>query len=164
MNTGVIFLDTLKYLRLGPLQKPPLWKAQRGILGHRRNLLNTYCVFERAPQPRCTFYGSLYKRLHSGNASEVLRYTKVALLEGGRCLDRRPRDAIRLPHTPDVVRTADALRLGRLRSTWLARPPGQPRTGSFQKIPHSPVLRAGTCRLRYAALKRPSLPGPLRYL
>ena len=164
MNTGVIFLDTLKYLRLGTLQKTPLWKARRGIFGHRRNLLNTYCVFERAPQPQCTSMGIFEKYCILEMHQKFFGTPKSRYGRGGGFLDRRPRDAISLPHTPDVLRTADALRLGRVRSTWPARPPGQPRTSSFQKIPHSPVLRAGTCRLRYAALKRPSLPGPLRYL
>ena len=92
--------------------------------------------------------------------------------------DRRSWGAIRLPPCHDSLRTADALRPERVQNTWPARRPGQPRTGSFQNIwfrppgrrrldsfrPYNPVLRAGIRRPRYAALKRPPSPGPLRYL
>ena len=42
---------------------------------------------------------------------------------------------MRLPPGHESLCTADALRHGRLRNTWLVRPPGQPQTGSFPKIP-----------------------------
>ena len=51
--------------------------------------------------------------------------------------DRRPRGATRLPPGHERLRTADALRPGRLRNTWPARHPGQPRTSTFHKIPTS---------------------------
>ena len=84
--------------------------------------------------------------------------------------DTRTWASIKLLPGYDRLRTANALRPGLLRNTWPARPLGQPRTSSFRKYhrarrlgsrqkgsckTYGPVLRAGVCRPRCAACKRP---------
>ena len=71
--------------------------------------------------------------------------------------DRRPWDATRLPSGYDGLRTADALRPGRLRNTWPAGPPGQPWARLLQKIP--PGTSPGQPPTRFCRNIRPCPPG-----
>ena len=60
----------------------------------------------------------------------------------------------------DGLWTAEALRHGALRNTWPARPPGQPRADSFQKVP--PGTSSGQPPKGFFQIIQPSSPG--RYL
>ena len=94
---------------------------------------NNYLVFARTARPRHTFYGTLYKIQNSINASEFLSFANKTVL-GLPFSGRRPRGAISSLPESDRQQTADALRPGRLKNTWPARPPEQARRAAFQKI------------------------------
>lgn len=93
----------------GPEATATVQKLLRGggagvfILNTNIIFCNTCCVFERASQPQRLFYGTLKKLGQAGPSS-----------------DRRPQGAIRLPPGHDGLRTADALRTGRLRNTGMS--------------------------------------------
>ena len=160
---------------------PPFRNSSRGeavVLFLHSGVCSTYCGFERAPRPRSTFYRTFYKLNNYKNVSRISSPKRQ--LCGLSFSDlKQTCGAIRLPQTQDGLRCAETLRPGPLRTTLPARPPGQPRTGSFQIISmvttsgQQPIIFFENIQPRppgqdlsaeMCGPERPPLQCPLRYL
>ena len=111
-------------------------RSRRPLFGHRRLPLEHLL---------CIRKGSKYRIFEVRQNSLALNKTFTL----GALSDRRAWDATRLPPGYDSLRTADALRRGRLRNTQPVRPPGQPPTGVFHHTRLRPLgryLLAEICR------------------